>query len=67
MSPKIGVLVVKKGDTPCADEQAAMLQVLEALKGLDGVTIHLPARVKDRPDKDRLVRAVQGGCVRCPH
>ncbi len=28
--------------------------MLEALKGLRGVTIHLPARVKDRPDRDRL-------------
>ena len=28
--------------------------MLDALKGLDGVTIHLPVRVKDRPDRDRL-------------
>ena len=28
--------------------------MLEALKRLDGVTIHLPTRVKDRPDRDRL-------------
>jgi putative restriction endonuclease len=28
--------------------------MLEALKGLDGGTIHLPGRVKDRPDRDRL-------------
>jgi putative restriction endonuclease len=28
--------------------------MLEALKGLNGVTIHLPARVKDCPDRDRL-------------
>jgi hypothetical protein len=28
--------------------------MLDALKGLNGVTIHLPARVKDRPDRDRL-------------
>src|SRR5262245_5144126 len=28
--------------------------ILEALKQLSGVTIHLPARVKDRPDRDRL-------------
>src|ERR1700722_6392302 len=28
--------------------------MLEALKGLDGVTIHLPNRPKDRPDRDRL-------------
>jgi len=27
---------------------------LEALKGLNGVTIHLPTRVKDHPDRDRL-------------
>jgi putative restriction endonuclease len=27
---------------------------LDALKGLVGVTIHLPSRVKDRPDRDRL-------------
>jgi putative restriction endonuclease len=27
---------------------------LDALKGLNGVTIHLPARVEDRPDRDRL-------------
>jgi putative restriction endonuclease len=24
------------------------------LKGLDGGTIHLPSREKDRPDRDRL-------------
>jgi putative restriction endonuclease len=28
--------------------------MLEALKGLEGVTIHLPNRPKDRPDRDRL-------------
>jgi putative restriction endonuclease len=28
--------------------------MLEALKRLDGETIHLPTRVKDRPDRDRL-------------
>ena len=28
--------------------------MLEALKRLDGGTIHLPSRVKDRPDQDRL-------------
>ena len=28
--------------------------MLEALKRLDGTTIHLPARDKDRPDRDRL-------------
>jgi putative restriction endonuclease len=28
--------------------------MLEALKGTDGGTIHLPGRVKDRPDRDRL-------------
>jgi len=28
--------------------------MLEALKRLNGGTIHLPARVKDRPDRDRL-------------
>jgi putative restriction endonuclease len=28
--------------------------MLEALKGLDGGTLHLPGRVKDRPDRDRL-------------
>jgi len=26
----------------------------EALKGLDGGIIHLPERIKDRPDRDRL-------------
>lgn len=28
--------------------------MLEALKRLDGGSIHLPARVKDRPDRERL-------------
>lgn len=28
--------------------------MLEALKGSNGVTIHLPNRLKDRPDRDRL-------------
>lgn len=28
--------------------------LLEALKGLDHGTLHLPARLKDRPDRDRL-------------
>jgi putative restriction endonuclease len=28
--------------------------MLEALKRLNGGTIHLPSRVKDRPDRDRL-------------
>jgi putative restriction endonuclease len=28
--------------------------MLEALKLLNGGTIHLPGRVKDRPDRDRL-------------
>jgi putative restriction endonuclease len=28
--------------------------MLEALKGLNGGTLHLPGRVKDRPDRDRL-------------
>ncbi len=28
--------------------------MLEALKGLDGGTLHLPVRVRDRPDRDRL-------------
>jgi putative restriction endonuclease len=28
--------------------------ILEALKRLDGGTIHLPNRSKDRPDKERL-------------
>ena len=28
--------------------------MLEALKRLDGGTIHLPNRVRDRPDRDRL-------------
>jgi putative restriction endonuclease len=28
--------------------------MLDALKYLDGGTIHLPTRIKDRPDKDRL-------------
>ncbi len=28
--------------------------ILEALKRLNGGTIHLPNRVRDRPDKDRL-------------
>jgi hypothetical protein len=31
----------------------------DALKGLDGVTIHLPARLKDRPDRNRLALAVR--------
>lgn len=30
--------------------------MLEALKRLDGCMIHLPARVKDRPDRDRLAQ-----------
>lgn len=30
--------------------------MLEALKRLDGGTIHLPNRVRDRPDRDRLAR-----------
>ena len=28
--------------------------MLEALKRLNGGTIHLPGQVKDRPDRDRL-------------
>jgi putative restriction endonuclease len=28
--------------------------MLEALKGLNGATIHLPKRDKDQPDRDRL-------------
>ena len=28
--------------------------MLEALKRLNGETIHLPGRIKDRPDRDRL-------------
>jgi putative restriction endonuclease len=28
--------------------------MLDALKRLDGGTIHLPVRLKDRPDRDRL-------------
>lgn len=28
--------------------------LLEALKRLNGGTIHLPSRLKDRPDRDRL-------------
>ena len=28
--------------------------LLEALKGLDNGQLHLPARLKDRPDRDRL-------------
>ena len=28
--------------------------MLDALKRLNGGTIHLPGRVKDRPDRDRL-------------
>jgi putative restriction endonuclease len=28
--------------------------MLEALKRLNGVTIHLPSREQDRPDRDRL-------------
>jgi putative restriction endonuclease len=38
--------------------------MLEALKRLNGEAIHMPGRVKDRPDRDRLggaLRAVQGG------
>jgi putative restriction endonuclease len=30
--------------------------MLEALKGLKGGTIHLPVRIKDRPDQDRLAQ-----------
>ena len=30
--------------------------MLEALKLLNGGTIHLPGRTKDRPDRDRLAR-----------
>jgi putative restriction endonuclease len=29
-------------------------RMLDALKGLNGVTIHLPGRIKDRPDRERL-------------
>jgi putative restriction endonuclease len=28
--------------------------MLESLKRLKGETIHLPERIKDRPDRDRL-------------
>jgi hypothetical protein len=28
--------------------------MLESLKRLNGETIHLPGRIKDRPDRDRL-------------
>jgi putative restriction endonuclease len=28
--------------------------MLEALKRLNGGTIHLPGRIEDRPDRDRL-------------
>jgi putative restriction endonuclease len=28
--------------------------MLDDLKGLNGVSIHLPGRIKDRPDRDRL-------------
>jgi putative restriction endonuclease len=34
--------------------------MLEALKRLDGGTIHLPNRVRDRPDRDRLVLRFEG-------
>lgn len=30
--------------------------MLEALKRLDGATIHLPPRDRDRPDRDRLAQ-----------
>ena len=30
--------------------------MLEALKRLDGGTIHLPARDRDRPDRERLAQ-----------
>ena len=30
--------------------------MLEALKGLDGGMIHLPGRLQDRPDRDRLAQ-----------
>ena len=30
------------------------VSMLKALKRLNGGTIHLPARIKDRPDRDRL-------------
>jgi putative restriction endonuclease len=30
--------------------------MLEALQRLNGGTIHLPGRIKDRPDRDRLAR-----------
>jgi putative restriction endonuclease len=33
--------------------------MLEALKRLDGGTIHLPSRAKDRPDPDRLALRVE--------
>jgi putative restriction endonuclease len=33
-----------------------MLEALKGLKGLKGGTIHLPGRVKDRPDQDRLAQ-----------
>jgi hypothetical protein len=37
--------------------------MLESLKRLNGGTIHLPSRAKDRPVRDRLapLREVQGG------
>jgi putative restriction endonuclease len=28
--------------------------MLDAFKRLNGETIHLPSRIKDRPDRDRL-------------
>jgi hypothetical protein len=31
-------------------------QMLEALKGLNGGKIHLPSRLVDRPDRDRLAQ-----------
>jgi hypothetical protein len=37
-----------------AANSAALLDALEALKRLNGGTIHLPDRMKDRPDRDRL-------------
>ena len=40
--------------------------MLKALTRLNGGTIHLPNRAKDRPDRDRLagaLRALQGGSV----
>jgi putative restriction endonuclease len=30
--------------------------MLEALKRLNGEMIHLPSRVRDRPDRDRLAQ-----------